>query len=146
MKAAVSAEFFAQWGWHQSPRFLQLPCFWSVWEILKFRGEARSSSSSPAVNCLAPLSRIALLIKWKSQPRRTGREGGGREEPSEEPSSSAFFSDDYARDSASCSLQLCFQLCWHRAGGCVCQVPQRPFSGACRLVSTSSGAVAALKL
>lgn len=107
MKAAVSAEFFA----------------WSVWESLKFRQEERSSSSSQAVNCLATLSRIALPIKWKSQPRGTGREGGGKEEPSEEPSSSAFFSDDYTRDSASCSLQLCFQLCLDRAGGCVCQVP-----------------------
>lgn len=74
------------------------------------RGRSEAPRLSPAVNCLAALSRIALPIKWKSQPR--GMAGGGevKENPSEEPSSSAFFSDDYSRDTASCSLQLCFQL------------------------------------
>lgn len=71
------------------------------------QGRSEAPHLSAPVHCLTTLSRLALPIKWKRD--RGGSDG--EEEPATEPSSSEFFSDDSFRDTASCSLQLCFQLC-----------------------------------
>lgn len=75
------------------------------------QGRNEAPLPSPVVNWLAALTRIVLPIKGKSQPGRTERGGGGEGRTFRRASSSAFFSDDYSRVSASCSMQLCFQLC-----------------------------------
>lgn len=68
---------------------------------------------SPEVSCLTTVSRSVLPIKWEREASLQGQAEGVviKEESSKRPSSSAFFSDDYLRNSASCILQLCFQLC-----------------------------------
>lgn len=75
------------------------------------RGRSEAPLFHQLFTWLATLSRIVLPIKWKSQPPRTERGGGGKGRTFRGASSSTFFSDDYSRDPASCSLQLCFQLC-----------------------------------
>ena len=84
---------------------------------------------SAPVNCLATRSRLALPLKWKSQPRRSEEGVVVKEEPSEEPSSSTFFSGDYSGDAASCSLQLCFQLCLVGLVGAYGKGSSGPFLG-----------------
>lgn len=92
-------------------------------------GKKWGSPLSPAVTWLATLSRIILPIKWKSQPPRTERGGGGEGRTFGGASSLTFFSDDYSRDPASCNLQLCFQLCRVGLDDVFGKCPSGPFLG-----------------